>query len=43
MLRMQSVTFHVSLIMDGENSIKTRQGVANGMVEDSATKSPACC
>ena len=37
-LRMQSVTFHVSIITDGEAAIKTRQGVANGVEEDSATE-----
>ena len=37
-LHMQSVTFHVSVITDGEAAIKTRQGVANGVEEDSATE-----
>ena len=39
MLRMQSVIFHVSVITDGDASIKTRQGVANSEVEDSMTES----
>ena len=38
MLRMQSVTFHVSVVTDGEAAIKTRQGVANGVEEDSTTE-----
>ena len=36
---MQSVNFHVSVITDGDASIKTRQGVANGEVEDAVTES----
>ena len=35
---MQSVTFNVSVITNGETSIKTRKGVANGVVEESTTE-----
>lgn len=34
----QSVTFNATVISNGETSIKTRKGVANGVVEESITE-----
>ncbi len=34
----QSVTFNVTVITNGETSLKLRKGVANGVVEESITE-----
>ena len=35
---LQTVTFNATVITNGEESIKTRKGVANGVVEESITE-----
>lgn len=35
---LQTVTYNVTVITNGEASLKTRKGVANGVVEESITE-----